>query len=127
MDHLLEREQISRLLDGGIVDNVPARAAWRATANGMVGRRNALIVALDSFAPKLTSPLWIPIQRLARNNVRRNLQYAHIVMTFLRTLSPLDLVPSVNHLVGAVRHGRDEFNGVLPLVKRMMAPIDAVD
>lgn len=127
MDHLLEREQISRLLDGGIVDNVPARAAWRATANGMVGRRNALIVALDSFAPKLTSPLWIPIQRLARNNVRRNLQYAHVVMTFLRTLSPLDLVPSVNHLVGAVRHGRDEFNGVLPLVKRMMAPIDAVD
>ena len=90
LDELFDRLSISRLIDGGLSDNVPARAAWQAVQSGRIQSRNALIVALDAFAPKLTSPLWIPIQRLAQANVRRNLRYAHMVQTFTRTLSPLE-------------------------------------
>lgn len=127
LEDILEREGIGRLLDGGLVDNVPARAAWRAVQNGMVGRRNALVVAFDAFAPKLTSPLWLPIQRLAQLTVRPNLPYAHLVKTFLRTPSPLELVPNVSHILKAVRQGRTEFAHELPLVERLLTPIGATD
>ena len=126
LEDVLEREGIGRLLDGGLVDNVPARAAWRAVQNGM-GRRNALVVACDAFAPKLTAPLWLPIQRLARLTVRPNLRYAHVVKTFLRTLSPLELVPNVPHILKAVRQGREEFAYELPLIERLLTPITDID
>ncbi|RMG18523.1 MAG: patatin-like phospholipase family protein [Deltaproteobacteria bacterium] len=126
LEAMLEQEEIARLIDGGLVDNVPARAAWRAVQSGLVGRRNALIVALDAFAPKLTSPLWIPIQRMAQTNVRRNLRYAHIVQTFTRTLSPLDLVPDIDHILRALRSGREEFGYELPLIARLLSPLPAL-
>lgn len=115
------------MVDGGLVDNVPVRAAWRAVQAGRVGRRNALIVAMDAFAPKLNAPLWIPIQRLAVPNVRRNLRYAHIAMTFVKTLSPIDLVPSVPHILKAVRSGREEFSYELPLIQRLLEPLEVGD
>ena len=123
LENMLEQAEISRLIDGGLVDNVPARAAWHAVQAGRIGRRNALIVALDAFAPKLASPLWIPIQRLAQTNVRRNLHYAHVVQTFTHTLSPLDLVPDVKQILRAVRSGREEFGYELMLVERLLTPL----
>ncbi|MDF1566110.1 MAG: patatin-like phospholipase family protein [Deltaproteobacteria bacterium] len=125
LEEILEREGIGRLIDGGLVDNVPARSAWRAVQAGKIGHRNALVVAMDGFAPKLTAPIWIPIQRLAQQNVRGNLRYAHVVMTFLKTLSPIDLVPSVANTLKAVRAGREEFSYELPLIARLLEPLEA--
>jgi predicted acylesterase/phospholipase RssA len=127
LDELFERQGLLRLVDGGLVDNVPARAAWRSVASGRLGRRNALVVALDAFAPKLTQPLWMPIQRLARPNVLRNLRYAHVAKTFTHTLSPLDLVPSQGQISKAIRWGRSEFAHELPLIERLLAPLPDLD
>jgi len=124
LEEVLEREDVVRMIDGGLVDNVPARAAWRTVQGGRIGGRNALIVAMDAFAPKLSAPLWIPIQRLAQQNVRPNLKYAHVTLSFLKTLSPIDLVPSVSHLLNAARNGRDELMLELPLIERLMEPLD---
>ncbi len=127
LEDLFERKQLRRLLDGALVDNVPARAAWRAVQSGLLGRRNALVVALDSFAPKLRQPLWLPIQRLARPNVLRNLRYAHVEKTFTRTLSPLDLVPSTEQVMKAIQWGRAEFAHEMPLIERLLAPIPSLE
>ena len=123
LDDLFERKQIRRLLDGALVENVPAKAAWRAVHSGALGRRNCLVVALDSFAPKLKQPLWLPIQRLIRQNVLLNLRYAHVVKTFTSTLSPLDLVPSPGQIEKAITWGRKEFEYEMPLLKKLLAPL----
>lgn len=127
LDDLFERQRLRRLLDGALVDNVPAKAAWRAVQSGRLGKRNALVVALDSFAPKLKQPLWLPIQRLARPNVLRNLKYAHVAKTFTRTLSPVDLVPSPEQVSKAVQWGREEFAHEMPLIERLLSPIPAME
>ncbi len=126
LDDLLDHHEVGWLVDGGLVDNVPARAAWKAVQSGQVGRRNALVVAMDAFAPRLTNPLWVPIQRLAQANVKPNLRYAHVVQTFIRTLSPLELVPGVTSILKAVRQGREEFGYELPLIERLLQPLPAI-
>ncbi len=123
LDQLFEQRQLLRLTDGALVDNVPARAAWRAVQSGRLGRRNALVLAMDAFAPKLTQPMWIPLQRMARPNVLRSIRYAHIIKTFTRTLSPLEVVPPPERLQKAIQWGREELAHEMPLVERLLAPL----
>ncbi|MCI0570511.1 MAG: patatin-like phospholipase family protein [Myxococcaceae bacterium] len=123
---LLASRGLFRLVDGGLVDNVPAREAWRAVQRGRVGTRNVFILALDGFAPRLTTPLWLPLQRVAAANVERNLPYAHLLHRFKRTLSPLDVVPSVELLLKAMELGRRQLDGALPLLTRMVAPLPPI-
>lgn len=119
----MEAHGISRLIDGGLVDNVPARAAWRAVHKGQIGTRNAFILALNGFSMKLTQPIWLPLQRLAELNVSKNRPWAHLMHDFRRTLSPLDIVPSVEHMLDAVALGRKTLLADLPLLARMLAPL----
>jgi predicted acylesterase/phospholipase RssA len=123
LDDLLASRGLFRLVDGGLVDNVPAKVAWRAVQRGAVGSRNVFILALDGFAPRLTTPLWLPLQRVAARNVARSLPYAHLAHRFQRTLSPLDVVPSVELLLQAMELGRQQLEHALPLLTRMLAPL----
>jgi hypothetical protein len=126
LDELFERHGLFRLIDGGVVDNVPAKAAWRAVHKGKIGTRNALILALNAFSPKLSTPLWLPLQRLAAMNVAPNLPYAHVVRHFRRTLSPIELVPSVELASRAVELGREQLIPEMPLLRRLLAPLPAL-
>ena len=126
LDALLERRGVARLVDGGLTDNLPARAAWRAVHRGRIGTRNVFILGLDGFAPRLTTPLWLPLQRLAAMTVAPNLPYAHLVKHFRRTLSPLELVPSVELAGQAMAHGRTQLQDELPLLLRMLAPLPPI-
>lgn len=123
LDSLMEKKRISRLIDGGLVDNMPARAAWRAVHKGFIGTRNAFILGLNGFAARLSTPLWMPLQLLAANNVDRNRPWAHLVIDFRRTLSPLELVPSVELTANAIEMGREQLSPNLPFISRMLAPL----
>jgi predicted acylesterase/phospholipase RssA len=120
---LLEEHRVSRLIDGGMVDNLPAKAAWRAVHKGQIGTRNAFILALNGFAMKMSQPMWLPLSRLAELNVAGNRPYAHLVHDFKRTLSPLSLVPSLQDLAVAVDDGRKQLTPEVPLLTRILSPL----
>jgi len=126
LDGLFESRGLLRLVDGGLTDNLPAKAAWRAVHGGRIGTRNAFVLALNGFAPKLTTPLWLPLQRLAALTVDPNRPYAHLVKDFKRTLSPLDLVPSVDLVGQAMELGRRQIQDEMPFICRMLAPLPHV-
>ncbi|HVE85832.1 MAG TPA: patatin-like phospholipase family protein [Myxococcales bacterium] len=123
LDHLFESRGLLRLIDGGLTDNLPAKAAWRAVHKGRIGTRNAFILALNGFSPKLTTPLWLPLQRLAALTAAPNRPYAHLVKDFKRTLSPLELVPSVDLVGRAMELGRQQIQDEMPFICRMLAPL----
>jgi predicted acylesterase/phospholipase RssA len=119
---LFERHDLFRLVDGGLVDNLPARAAWGAVQRGAVGTRNAFVLALEGFGPKLTQPLWYGLEQLAAQNVARNLPFVHQLRSFQRVLSPAEIVPSARALARAVRDGKSELHPDMPFVARMCRP-----
>jgi predicted acylesterase/phospholipase RssA len=125
LDQLLERHGLLRLCDGGVVDNVPVRTAWQhVQRTGLAGgSRNAVLFALDGFAPRLLTPLWLPLQTIAAPAVARNRPYAHIYKAFRKTLSPLALLPSERSLAAIVRSAKEELLTELPILQRLLAPI----
>jgi predicted acylesterase/phospholipase RssA len=123
---LFERHDLFRLVDGGLVDNLPARAAWGAVHRGVIGTRNAFVLALEGFGPKLSQPLWYGLQQLAAQNVARNLPFVHHRRSFQRVLSPLEIVPSPRELARAVRDGKSELHPDMPFVARMCRPFRPV-
>ena len=124
-----ERHHLLRLCDGGVVDNVPVRTAWQHVQRSGLpgsGSRNIVLFALDGFAPRLMTPLWLPLQSVAAPAVARNRPYAHLYKSFRKTLSPLALLPSQRSLDAIVRSAKEELLVELPLLQRLLAPIDAV-
>jgi predicted acylesterase/phospholipase RssA len=126
LDTLLKRHNLMRLCDGGVSDNVPVRTAWqhvqRAGLPG-TGSRNTVVLALDSFAPRLLTPLWYPLQSIAAPAVVRNRPYAHLYKAFRHTLSPLALLPSQRSLQSVVDTAKEELLSELPILQRLLAPI----
>lgn len=123
LDGLFEERGIFRLIDGGLVDNLPAKAAWRAVHKGFIGTRNAFILGLNGFSMKFTTPLWLPLQRLAEITVAPNRPYAHLIKDFKKTLSPLELVPSVELAAKAIELGKKQLIPEVPFLTRMLAPL----
>jgi hypothetical protein len=126
LDALFAQKRLARLVDGGLVDNVPSKAAWRAVHSGLIGTRNAFVLALNGFATKLTTPLWLPLQRLAELNVTRARPWAHLTFDFTRTLGALAVVPRVDELIDAIEWGRAQLAPSLPLIARMVAPLPRI-
>ena len=120
---LLGQRGLGWLADGGLVENCPARAAHFALRERQGGRANPLVLALDGFSPKLLTPAWLALERLAQDNVRRALPWASIYVPFPRTLSPLEIVPGVAQAKRAVALGRAQLAPQMPLLARMLAPL----
>lgn len=123
LDELYSAYGITRLTEGGIVNNLPARPAWEEVMRGRIGRRNPYVVALDCFAPRLTSPAYLPIMQLVRPNVETNLRYANFYHAMQRVLSPLNLVPALPDVTAAMKWTMDELDPRMPRLERMLAPI----
>ena len=90
---------------------------------GQISTRNAFILALNGFSMKLSTPLWLMLERLAEVNVSRNRPWAHLVHDFPKTLSPLVIVPTVEQLLEAVQLGRSALAWEMQVIARMMAPL----
>ncbi len=121
---LMERLSLLRLVDGGVVSNVPARSAWMGVQEGKIGRRNAFILALDCFAPSFNANLmFAPIQHLVQQNVKRDRPYAHFVKAFHDVLSPLNLLPRYEKVIQATVKGKRAMERDMPFVQKMLEPI----
>lgn len=127
LGRLFAERELFRVVDGGITDNVPARAAWRYVQSGRLGGRNAFVLALDGFAPRLATPVWLPLQQIADQNVRASGRYAHLLRRFTRTLSPIELVPSVENVMRALQRGRAELAAEMPLLSRLLEPLPPLE
>jgi hypothetical protein len=123
LDRLYADWGITRLTEGGLVNNVPARPAFAHAMHGAIGRRNPYILALDCFSPQRRSVLFYPLQQLARLNVVRNLPYANLYLPLQRRLSPINLLPQPEHVVQAMRWTMEELTPRLPLVRAICQPI----
>ena len=126
LDALFQREDLFRLVDGGLVDNLPARAAWEEVQRGRIGARNAYVLALEGFAPRLSQPLWYGLQQLAAANVAWNKPYVNLHLAFQRVLSPADVVPDPADLRRAVNDGKAELHPELPFLAHMVRPFPAL-
>jgi predicted acylesterase/phospholipase RssA len=123
LDHLYMRHGITRLVEGGLVNNVPARVAWEAVMAGAIQRRNIFLLAMDCFAPQSNSLLYLPLQQFVRLNVARNLPYTNLYFPLQRTLSPLNMVPALADIEQAMRWTMKELAAHLDFMKAMLAPI----
>lgn len=124
VEMVLRRHDVDYLSDGGLIANVPARAAWEYVQSGRLTTRNACIVGLDCFAPALGRHiLFLPLQRIAAENVARNKPFTQVMFTFRRTLSPTVLVPTAKAIDTATRSGRREFIRIGPLLKKFLEPL----
>jgi len=122
LDALFARHGISRLLDGGLTDNLPARAAWEWVQRGGLETRNALVLALEGFAPKLRQPLWYGLEQLAAQSAVRSRPYVHVHRSFQHVLSPLDVIPGPAQLRRTVLAATAELQPDLPLLARLCRP-----
>jgi predicted acylesterase/phospholipase RssA len=125
LDGIFRREDLFRLVDGGLVDNLPARAAWAAVQGGLVGQRNAFVLALEGFGPKLSQPLWYGLQQLAATNVAWNKPFVHLHRSFQHVLSPTDVVPGQDELVRAMNDGKAELHPDMTFLAHMVRPFPA--
>ena len=126
---LFQRHDLARLCDGGVVDNVPVRTAWRHVQRAGLqgsGSRNIVTLALDCFAPRLLTPLWLPIASIAAPAVARNRPYAHVYKAFQRTLSPLQILPGQRSLDRIIASAKEELLDELPVLQRLLEPIPAI-
>jgi predicted acylesterase/phospholipase RssA len=126
LGELFRRHDLYRLMDGGIADNVPARAAWKAVQDGRLGTRNAFVLAWDGFGPKLRQPLWFTVSRLVSQNVARNRPFMHHQKAFQQVLSPVEVVPGPARLQRAMQWGKEELLPDMPFVARMVRPFPPV-
>lgn len=121
LDTLYARMGVTRLGEGGMVSNVPAKVAWEAAASGRLGQRNVFVLSLDCFAPNPRRIAWLPFQQAIRTaNVEADRRFTDSYITYARTLSPMNLVPSTKDALTAVRWGRDAMTGEAPFIGEMM-------
>ncbi|TNE86927.1 MAG: patatin-like phospholipase family protein [Deltaproteobacteria bacterium] len=129
LDTLYAAHGITRLGEGGLVSNVPARIAWETAIAGQLanGRRNNFVLALDCFAPNARRAGWYAIQQIVRtDNVNADRAFADLYHPFARTLSPVNLVPAVRDTFAAMSWGREELEPSMPFVRAMMRPIEVL-
>lgn len=124
LDHLYAEHGITRLGEGGLTSNVPARIVWEAAQSGRFGTRNVFVLALDCFAPNPRRLAWFPMQQLVRaSNVDGDRKFADLYLPMSRTLSPMNLVPSIRDAMTAMRWGREEIEPHMPYLNLMCGPI----
>ncbi|MGC3997454.1 MAG: patatin-like phospholipase family protein [Anaeromyxobacter sp.] len=122
---IFSREDLFRLVDGGLVDNLPAREAWATVQRGAVGTRNAFVLGLEGFGPKLSQPLWYGIAQLAAANVAWNKPFIHLHKSFQRVLSPIEIVPDAGELQRASNDGKAELHPDMPFLAHMVRSFPA--
>ena len=119
---------ITRMIEGGIVNNVPAEIGFTSAMEGRLGgHRNVHVLAVDCFAPRTSKPLFLPIQKVVRGNVQRARLFADTWLSLNRTLSPLNLVPSAAQISEAGRWSMSELGGDIKYLEALFTPIPSLE
>lgn len=124
LDALYAEHGITRLTEGGVVDNVPMKVAFKASQEGRVagGHRNVFVLGVDCFRPRPSSLVFYPLQQIARANVMRNIPYANLYLPLTRALNPANLVPGTDDVLSASRWAMRDLEPHMPLLKLMCTP-----
>ncbi len=124
---LMAKRELAAIVDGGVADNVPARAAWQGVAAGRAASatRNAYYLAFDCFFPRVDAKnLWLwPITQTVQMQMRINRVYADTIVRFDQTLSPLNIVPGGHALDLAVGWGYQQMDSQIDEVREMLRPV----
>jgi predicted acylesterase/phospholipase RssA len=122
---MMKSRDVQLLVDGGIVDNVPAREAWRAVQAGACIDRDPFVLAMDAFSPRMSAQhlLFLPLMRIAAETAKAGRAAAHVVVDFKHVLSPLAVVPTPSEFIRAIEWGRQELMPLLPMIRKMVGPI----
>lgn len=121
---LLEKEGVIRLIDGGFVDNLPAKEAIRAINDGCSVGFDPFVLSLNGFTPGLNRHLFFyPLMRFAVENSREGYEVSHLSVIFKEVLSPIHLIPNRETLLYAVKHGYSEFSPHVNFIRKMVGPI----
>lgn len=123
---LMAKRELAAIVDGGVADNVPTRAAWRGVAAGRAsGERNAYYLAFDCFFPRVDAKnMWLwPISQTVQMQMRVNRVYADTMVRFNKTLSPLNIVPGADAMDLAIGWGYQEMDEHMAEVKEMVRPM----
>ena len=124
LDDLYARWGITRLAEGGMVSNVPARIAWETAIAGTFGRRNVFVLALDCLAPTWRQPLFLALALAVRAaNGTADRAFADLYVPMTQSLSPTNLVPAIGDFLTAIRWGREQTSPHVPFLVEMMRPI----
>ena len=122
LDGLYAEHGITRLGEGGLVNNVPARPAFEEVMDGRLTRRNPFILAMDCFVPRPRSLIWYPIQQIAALTLKAQRPYMDLYVPLDRVLSPANVVPTVRQLTTAMSWTTEELTSRMPFIKRMCSP-----
>jgi predicted acylesterase/phospholipase RssA len=109
---------ITRLTEGGLVNNVPVKPLLREVMRGRIRRRNPFVLALDCFSPQLTS-MWYPVQKMIVPNVLANVRHADQYVAMRRRLAPINVVPTSEQAMMAMDWTSEEMQPLMPFVTRM--------
>jgi predicted acylesterase/phospholipase RssA len=121
---LLHERRLLRLTDGGVISNVPCRAAWQTVQRGEIGYRNSFVLAFDAFAPVLNrNALFLPVQQLARRSTLVNRPYCDHLITYRRPPAPFHLLLSLERLQRVISDTRSQLKSERPFIDLMMRPL----
>ncbi|MGB1581737.1 MAG: patatin-like phospholipase family protein [Nevskiales bacterium] len=122
---MLEHDLVS-MVDGGVVDNVPARTAWEGVESGRLGTRNAFYLALDCFHPRFDPKhAWLlPVTTAVQLQQPANRNYHDWLIRFEPTLSPVNLIPHTDDFDRSWQWGELQMDAVMPYVSAAMKPIE---
>ena len=124
VQEIMAKEGVSRFLDGGFADNLPALDAWYAAQDGSIPQRDPFVLALDCFAPQISRHLlFLPLMRLAAERSKEGRQVADLTVEYRKVLSPLHVVPKADAFLKAVTNGRRETKPHVPFIRKMIGPI----
>ena len=114
---LMHVHGVSRFIDGGFADNLPAAEAKRCLIDPFV-------LALDGFAPNWKRHwMFLPLMRIAAENSKKGYEAADLTIAYQHVLSPINIAPSPIELARAIEHGQQETLLHIPFIKKMLGPI----
>ncbi|MEC8381656.1 MAG: patatin-like phospholipase family protein [Myxococcota bacterium] len=109
---------ITRLSEGGLVNNLPVKPALQAVINGRIKQRNPVVLAMDCFSPQVSALGWYPIQQLVyQTNVKANADLADVYFKLKKRLKPTMVVPSVEQMSQAMDWTSEEISEHIPHLK----------
>jgi predicted acylesterase/phospholipase RssA len=125
LDTLFEERELAALVDGGVTANVPAALAWKRLQSGVIGTRNAFLLAFDCFHPTWDPKnLWLqPITQAISLQRLQDVPYADWVLRFDKALSPVTLVPSPATVDQAIAWGREATRPLIPMLAKALEPV----
>ncbi len=121
---VMDQHKLFRLTDGGVVSNVPCRAAWECVQRGEIGSRNAFILAFDAFAPVVNkNAMFFPVQQLIRRSVNANRPYSDHMIAYRQPPSPVGLLQSFESLQQVIARTRTQLKPERAFIEAMMRPV----